>query len=89
MLPGGLLGVGSLPVLVTSVLALATIGSATIAYLVYRERRGGDLVQMHREIDRTRGLVREGLLDERDRQAHLARLHELQRSLPKDDLRRK
>lgn len=82
------LATASWPVLVTTFLALAATCSAVLAYLVHREAGRGDLEQMHREIDRTRGLVREGMLAGQDLERHLAHLRRLQESLPKDDLRR-
>ena len=74
--------------MVTSILALAAVGSAVLAHLVRREARQGDLERMHREIDHTHGLVKQGLLSGQELELQLARLRELRRSLPKDDLRR-
>ena len=78
----------TVPVLLTTVLVMGALGSGVLAYLVFRESRRGDLDQMHREIDRTRGLVRAGLLSDQEIEHHLAHLRRLQEALPKDDLRR-
>ena len=80
--------VTSLPVLFTTMLAMGALGSSVLAYLVFRETGRADLEEMHREIDRTRGLVRAGMLSDQEIERHLSHLRRLQESLPKDDLRR-
>ena len=79
----------SLPVLITSALLGAAIGSAIIAFHVSQETRPPDLQLLHREVDEARVLIQEARRRGDDGEEHQRRLRALQTRLPKDDLRRK